>query len=142
MSIEFKPNTPESFQGTREGDHLGRANYYVQQVEYPDRERVSDGYHSFGELYTHRIHLMIALAKAHALDPSGPTVYITKKHKDGSEWPGWFVLGISDRPGEQVSYHLPEKYWDICAKFAMIIPSAIFYDEHTSEDVLRRLLVL
>jgi hypothetical protein len=140
--IENIPSTPSDFLSTKEGDTLGRAQYYVNQTDWPERGRISDGYHSFDELYTHRIHLFIALAKAHYRDPSAGEVWMSKKHKDGSEWPGWFVLGIGHFPGEQVSYHLPEKYWPICQQFARVMDSCLTFDGHSSDDVLKRLLDL
>lgn len=142
MSIEEQVNMPEDFLPTREGDGLGRANYYVQRLEYPERGRVSDGYHSFDELYTHRIHVYIALCKSIWRDPAGPLVWISKKHSDGTEWKGWFLLGIGVKPGEQITYHLPEKYWAECARFAEVVNQAFPFDGHTSEDVLIRLLSL
>ena len=141
MTLDKRLNPPSDFQATREGDTLERAQYYVNQVDFPERGRVSDGYHSFDDLYNHRIHIYIALAKAQAADPSGPEVWRSEKNAEGDKWEGWFLLGIGTRPGEQITYHLPMKYWDLCT-FAQAIESPLFYDKHTSEDVLKRLLSL
>lgn len=113
-----------------------------------DTNIISDGYHTFGELYEHRIVNYIALCKmicannthvAYVPEFSTTFVWISKVHSDGSVWDGWFIMGIHAEPGKQITYHLPESKWDKCAKFASVISKAPDYDGHTSEDVLKRL---
>lgn len=98
----------------------------------PNTDQVSDGYHTFGELYEHRILLFIALAKCH----SGQ-VWKFKSNADGQKWEGWFGLGIFPEPGKQITYHVPVSYWDAvdCPAYE-INPH---YDGHTSEDIINRL---
>jgi hypothetical protein len=96
---------------------------------------ISDGYHTFGELYQHRIAIFIALAKQTGF------AWRTKKHSDGSSWDGWFVLGIFKKAGEQMTYHLPISEWDKCY-FADTLDKAPDFDGHTSTDVLERLTKL
>jgi hypothetical protein len=98
---------------------------------------ISDGYHSFGELYNHRITLFIALCALY--DDTGLAyVWRSKKHSDGSVMEGWFVMGINDEHGKQITYHLPMSEWDNTS-FASDLPFAPPWDGHTSEDVLNRL---
>lgn len=111
-----------------------------------DTNEVSDGYHTFGELYEHRITIYIALCKQLATSQylvddirKSHYVWVTKKHSDGSSWDGWFVLGIDEAPGSQITYHLPMSKWDECAAFADEIEKAPDWDGHTSQDVLTRL---
>lgn len=101
---------------------------------------ISDRYHTFGELYDHRIALYIALCyeKQLAVDPDDYPVWRSKLHSDGSATEGWFVLGIFEKPGDQITYHLPMSKWDEC-KFAVTRERAPDWDGHTSEDVLKRL---
>jgi|SRR6476646_2606592 len=111
-----------------------------------DTNRISDGYHTFGELYDHRIELYIALARFMALyyeknDDSREVVWRSKVHSDGTSWDGWFVLGIGIEYGEQITYHLPASKWDLC-DFAKELDKAPEFDGHTSEDVLERLKYL
>lgn len=109
-----------------------------------DTSKISDGYHTFGELYKHRINLFIALALAikvsddHSL--SGE-VWKSEYHSDGSHYDGWFVMGIGIESGKQITYHLPYEYWD-STEFATLLENAPTYDGHTSDDVLQRLLKL
>ena len=101
-----------------------------------DTNDVSDGYHTFGELYEHRITLYMALAKQ--LSGCAGDVWKSELHSDGSRFDGWFVLGIGRDPGDQITYHLPEKHWDECA-FAETLTQAPDFDGHTPADVLERL---
>lgn len=107
-----------------------------------DTNLISDGYHTFGELYDHRITLFITLCKIIDKDPqyqnSDYAVWKSKKHSDGSEWDGWFILGIGYPSGSQITYHLPISRWTECL-FITELPKAPEWDGHTSADVLERL---
>lgn len=97
-------------------------------------EDVSDGYHSFKELYEHRHALFLNLMK---LQPE--ISWISQKHQDGLGYKGWFIAGIRLEAGD-ISYHLPMCLWDE-AKLtgARIAPRAPKWDGHRSEDVVKRL---
>lgn len=95
---------------------------------------VSDGYHTFGELYEHRFELYLALCRLAAR--AGYSVWKSKVHSDGTGYPGWFVVGVNERPGEQITYHLPLARWDE-ANFTERAPPP--FDGHSSTDVLGRL---
>jgi len=70
---------------------------------------VSDGYHTFNELYEHRDLLMVALANKHR-----DNAWKSTKHVDGSDsYEGYFVLGIGREPGKIISYHIDNKYWEL-----------------------------
>lgn len=98
-----------------------------------------DGYHSFTELYEHRILLWITccyMALANRQE-----VWKSINHSDGSTYAGWFVLGMNSEAGKQITYHVPVKYWDDCY-FAKTLDKAPEFDGHTSNDVLERLKAL
>ena len=103
---------------------------------------ISDGHHSFNELYDHRITLFIALCRyiENDLGDRGlcNKVWRSRHHSDGKRWAGWFILGIFHESGNQITYHLPENRWSEC-DFAEDLPQAPEYDGHTPEDVLDRL---
>lgn len=118
-------------------------------VKLVDGNRVSDGYHTFGELYDHRVTLYIALcnkiveeeATLDGIQGSGigaHGVWRTEKHSDGTSYEGWFVLGINKEAGKQITYHLPINVWDQCG-FAETLEQAPEFDGHTPADVLERL---
>ena len=99
----------------------------------------SDGYHTFDELYDHRITLYIALCKQLA-DKEGfePYVWRSELHSDGSRFDGWFILGIEEGKGAQITYHLPMSRWAETG-FAATLDRAPEWDGHTPPDVLKRL---
>lgn len=99
----------------------------------------SDGYHTFNELYDHRIALFIALCSE--IDARTPTghVWRSKLHSDGSCFDGWFVMGIGTEPGDQITYHLPLSRWADTDWLGTERPQAPEFDGHTSSDVLQRL---
>lgn len=103
-----------------------------------ETNQISDGYHTFGELYDHRIALFIALCRA---VQKNRNVWRSKLHSDGSKFEGWFILGIGKDPGYQITYHLPMSKWWEC-EFAETLERAPAWDGHTSAQVLRRLNAL
>jgi hypothetical protein len=97
-------------------------------------DKISDGYHTFGELYEHRNSLFIALCKT---QPKS-TIWRSKLHSDGTGFDGWFLLGIHKNKGKQITYHLPISKWDE-THFAKTLDKAPTFDGHTSADTLKRL---
>lgn len=116
--------------------HLRDINEMVEQLSSEEKQQVSDGYHTFAELYEHRIILYITLCRELPVE-----CWKSKVHSDGSVWDGWFLLGINKKAGEQITYHLPVKYWNECW-FAETLDKAPEFDGHTSQDVLKRLMEL
>jgi hypothetical protein len=98
-----------------------------------DEVEVSDGYHTFTELYDHRITLYIALAKAYQ-----GQAWRSKVHSDGTTWDDWFLLGLGESPGGQITYHLPMARWRD-TDFAVTKDKAPPFDGHAAADVLNRL---
>jgi hypothetical protein len=118
--------------------------YYQAFIDGPDKKvdtgKISDGYHTFDELYDHRITVYIALC--YELWNTNPYIKVpvwrTIMHSDGSVWDGWFILGIFEESGKQITYHLPMKRWEECF-FAKELAKAPEFDGHTSKDVLLRI---
>jgi len=112
-----------------------------------DKGNISDGYHTFNELYEHRITLYIALCKQigqQPYDSNRHAVWRSKRHSDGEVCFGTgtqFVLGIGIRSGEQITYHIPIERWKEC-DFADTRIMAPEWDNHTSQDVINRLKAL
>lgn len=97
-----------------------------------------DGYHTFEELYEHRIILYIALCKDLAAQKE-LHIWASTLHSDGTSFGDWFVLGIHKEKGNQITYHLPARFWGEVCEFAEILEKAPDYDNHTSDDVLERI---
>lgn len=102
-----------------------------------DMGEINDGYHTFNELYAHRIELFLALCRMIASEGSDKVVWKSRLHSDGTSLDGWFVLGIFEDHGSQITYHLPDARWDDadCDE----LDRAPMWDGHTSNDVLQRL---
>lgn len=117
---------------------VNEINELIKQ-EGIDTNLVSDGYHTFGELYEHRVALFIALCNVmmdHSIIEFG-VPWKSKKHSDGSEWQGWFIAGINAESGKQMSYHLPTSKWELLK--SLEVDKAPEWDGHTPQDVLERL---
>ena len=95
--------------------------------------QISDGYHTFDELYEHRFELWMAICRNLRRDIA---VYKSRVQSDGTSYPGWFLLAMGTKAGGQISYHLPDRLWDACDFEEMMPPK---FDGHTSADVLERL---
>lgn len=106
---------------------------------------VSDGYHTFGELYEHRQALFFALLSTYAND-----AWMSALHHDGSQIDGWFIAGIqlaqddldseSDISSRQITYHAPMSAWAELQQLGVqVLEHAPDWDGHTSDDVIARL---
>ena len=96
--------------------------------------KVSDGYHTFDELYAHRCTLFAALMKSNK-HLSWKSMF----HDDGSNFEGWFISGMQLSTG-LITYHLPiDQFWDKLADINTL-NRAPKWDGHKSDDVILRLL--
>lgn|SRR5665811_199899 len=104
--------------------------------------QISDGYHTFEELYEHRIELFIVLCRViwdiNKVEGAYTKPWRSKLHSDGSSFDGWFILGLNKDKGEQITYHIPISRWRE-TDFAETLEKAPEWDGHTSQDVLKRL---
>jgi len=76
-----------------------------------ETDQVSDGYHTFGELYDHRRALTAVLAGAAASEGDS---WRSKAHhpEDGPMFEGgYFIVGI-DFPTGTITYHYKLSHWD------------------------------
>jgi hypothetical protein len=97
-----------------------------------EKGQVSDGYHTFDELYDHRCHLFIALMR------SNPGLsWRSKLHSDGTGYPSWFIAGMRLVSGD-ITYHLPLWMWSMLDGITTH-DRAPEWDGHTAADVLKRL---
>jgi hypothetical protein len=105
-----------------------------------DPGELSDGYHTFNDLYRHRRALFFALGRALKDTHS---VWRSKLHheEDMEMYEGMFIAGIGTEPGQQIRYHFKLEYWD-SADFAQTLDRAPKWDGHTPEDSITRLNAL
>lgn len=107
-----------------------------------DAGEVSDGYHTFNELYQHRYLLFCGMARVLWQMNISRHYYAWKSKTHwidgnlGPVWDGWFVAGI-EIGGKMITYHLPFEYWDLFDGIER--EQAPPHDGHTSQDVIERL---
>ena len=95
---------------------------------------LSDGYHTFNDLYYQRVILFATLVNLNK-----NISWKSKKHEDGEECfggTGWFIVGI-DTPEGSYTYHYEMKYWDLFD--CEILECGKHWDGHTDKDVTRLL---
>ena len=96
-----------------------------------DKSQLSDGHHTFEELYNHRMILTLIICLQ---NPS--LCWKSLYHHDGTMFKDSFIVGFNTPEGN-FSYHYDMKYWD--AFKISELPSAPEFDGHTSDDVVRLL---
>ena len=99
---------------------------------------VSDGYHTFGELYEHRCYLFALILSLFDFVP-GYSCFKTLRDNKGEAWDGWFIAGM-ETPVGQVTYHLPIDMWGMLD--VNVIECNSTYDGHSSADVVERIKTL
>lgn len=99
--------------------------------------KLSDGYHTFDELYEHRCLLFAAFLKNNC-----SSAWRSPRHHDGTQFRGWFIAGafLGNEAGEykQISYHMPDRMWSLLDGIFTLERSPK-WDGHTSQDVCDRL---
>lgn len=93
---------------------------------------ISDKWHTFGELYYHRMMLFLSLQLAHK-----DKAWKSKQHHDGTMFNDSFIVGI-DTPKGQYSYHYDLKFWDMF-KDIIELDRAPEFDGHKPKDIDRLL---
>ena len=100
-----------------------------------DIGNLSDGFHTFNQLYHQR-----AVLFATIVNQNKDVSWKSFKHEDGKfcfDSNGeWFIVGI-DTPEGSYTYHYERQYWDMfkCAE----IECGKHWDGHTEKDVTRLL---
>lgn len=107
-------------------------NTYVDSID-----KISDGYHTFGELYRYRMLYNAALFNTFAANETVP-VYKSYKHSDGEDCFGgkWFIV-VANLPTGQISNHYENRYWDLFK--VPELSRAPEYDGHTPAEAADRL---
>lgn len=127
--VEFK-----KLKGLRNNRHMDEPEFDEKVMElFAVNENTSDGYHTFKELYDHRIALFIALMRAYP-----HLSWCSRKQSDGTTMEGWFIAGMN-LPNGQISYHLPDEAWYKFGPEINTLEQAPEWDGHTSADVVKRI---
>lgn len=107
-----------------------------KMFEKLDMGNVSDGYHTFNELYRYR--MLYNAAFFNELAKGDVKVCKSHKHYDGEECfgGGWFIV-MAELPTGQISNHYENRYWGL-----FNIPeleTAWKWDGHTPNEVADRI---
>lgn len=90
---------------------------------------ISDGYHTFDELYYHRM-LLFSIVCNQNKNKS----WKSKLHDDNTMYENYFIVGITTPEGD-FSYHYHMENWD---HFEVVeLDKAPPWDGHESEDIIR-----
>lgn len=117
---------------------------FIDALPSEDRAQLSDGFHSFEELYETRNALFVALCAAISaaygeyIFSGNDFLWRSKRHPNGVELEGYFLAGINQESGRQISFHLPIEMWDDFPHND-ILDKAPPFDGHTTKDVIERL---
>lgn len=122
--------------GNGDSDKAVCATALVALREQAEREKnpgeISDGYHTFNELYHHRAMLFSVICN----DRPGMS-WKSKLHHDGTMYDGMFVVGI-ETPDGQTSYHYDiDPYWDMFR--VPELQQAPEWDGHTPAQAIERI---
>ena len=91
---------------------------------------ISDKWHTFDDLYYHRMMLTQALSV-----PLMDIAWKSKLHADGTMFEDSFIIGFSSEEHGDYTYHYDLKYWDLFT--VKEVPNAPEYDGHKPEDIGR-----
>lgn len=91
----------------------------------------SDGYHTFDELYHHRMILFSVICNSHKAN-----AWKSKLHHDGTMYDNYFIVGITTKEGDY-TYHYHLDYWDYFQ--VEELDKAPEWDGHKPEDITRLL---
>ncbi|WP_244169924.1 MULTISPECIES: hypothetical protein [Listeria] len=102
-----------------------------QIANLDDKSNISDGSHTFDDLYFHRMILFSIICNQHP-----DLAFKSKVHFDGSKFHNYFICGIKTQEG-WYTYHYQNIYWDYFK-----VPEfdrAPEWDGHTSYEITRLL---
>lgn len=92
-------------------------------------KEISDGYHTFEELYDHRAKLFAVIC-----NQNKNRSWKSLLHADGTMFDKMFIVGITTPEGDY-TYHYNMEYWDMYQ--VKVVPNAPAYDGHKPEDIWR-----
>ena len=117
-------------------ERLKLISLIISELDNPDKtDDISDGYHTFDELYYQRMMLTKTVALAAVTNFDKDTVYRSKLHSDGTMYKDFFIV-VFNTPEGNFSYHYHMMYWGVF-DFLEERPNAEEFDGHTWKDVTR-----
>lgn len=102
-------------------------------IDCADTDKVSDGAHTFADLYVQRSLLFSALCRVH-----GDKAWRSHRHSDGSARDNYFIAGLELPTGKHVTFHMTDDFW-ACLHNVRTLDKAPAWDGHEPKDVCDRL---
>ena len=98
---------------------------------------LSDGYHTFNELYHHRAVLFSVICNTYP-----EQAWKSKQHHDPAQpmYDGMFIVGIQTPEGQATYHYDVDPYWDMF--HVKELETAPEWDGHTPEEAIRRIATL
>ena len=93
---------------------------------------MSDGYHTFNELYHHRAVLFSVICNA-----MPDKAWKSKRHDTGDMYDGMFIVGIETNHGQATYHYDVDPYWDM-----FNVPELEYapkWDGHTPQEAINRI---
>lgn len=103
-----------------------------QQLSEKITGETSDGYHTFNELYHHRAVLFSVICRCFP-----ERSWKSRKHHDGTMYPGMFIVGIETDNGQATYHYDIEPYWDMFP--LKELEQAPEWDGHTPQEAIERI---
>lgn len=108
----------------------------IKELERRCSEKIngetSDGYHTFNELYYHRAVLFSAICRCFP-----ERSWKSRKHHDGTMYPGMFIVGIETDDGQATYHYDIEPCWDMFP--VKELEQAPEWDGHTPQQAIERI---
>jgi hypothetical protein len=115
-------------------DGLDCIYWETEEIELASKGEVSDGYHTFNELYYHRMILFAVICNTYR-----GRAWKSWKHHDNTMYDNYFIVGVDTMEG-QYTYHYHKDHWDMFD--VLELESAPEYDGHKPEDITRLLTLM
>lgn len=96
---------------------------------------LSDGYHTFNELYHHRAVLFSVICNEHH-----DIAWKSKLHHDGTMYDGNFIVGVDTTHGQATYHYDIEPYWNMFR--VKELDKAPEWDGHTPDKAIERIASL
>ena len=114
-------------------NELARIRRICEVAHIKDIGDLSDGFHTFNDLYHQRCMLFAAIVKQNK-----GNAWKSHNHEDGEPCfgGGWFIVGV-DTPEGSYTFHYEDKYWDLFD--CEVLTTGKHWDGHTDKDVTRLL---
>lgn len=114
--------------------NIKEINQLIENLGEGNKGGVSDGSHTFDELYFHRMTLFAVICNSHK-----KLAWKSWKHDDGTMFDDYFIVGV-ETPQGQYTYHYQSEHWNLFA--VKELDFAPRWDGHQASDIFRLFSIL